>query len=148
MWTKHSPDDFNDPELLEQLRHFIPEIRTDFDQGTRDIELFIERASLKDAVLPPSPEDVPPLPTEEEQDAAEDSPVVFSPSFMDNEPVEIARQITIKQSTLFRKIRPEELLNLAWSKTRDKSNVKMMIQLSNKVGCGWTISDLLTHCFI
>ncbi|KZL81252.1 hypothetical protein CI238_11674 [Colletotrichum incanum] len=55
-----------------------------------------------------------------------------NPTILDFEPLEIARQLTIKQMTIFCSIMPEELLASQWMKKRgvDAPNVKAMTALS------------------
>ncbi|GKT66117.1 ras guanine-nucleotide exchange factor [Colletotrichum tofieldiae] len=55
-----------------------------------------------------------------------------NPTILDFEPLEIARQLTIKQMTIFCSIMPEELLASQWMKKRgvDAPNVKAMSALS------------------
>lgn len=54
------------------------------------------------------------------------------PSILDFEPVEIARQLTIKQMNIFCSIQPDELLSSQWMKNGgvDAPNVKAMSSLS------------------
>ena len=58
-----------------------------------------------------------------------------SPQILDFNAEELARQLTIKQSKLFRSIKPEELVGKEWSKTSNSSavNVKAMIALSTNI---------------
>ncbi|KAI5456313.1 ras guanine nucleotide exchange factor domain-containing protein [Mariannaea sp. PMI_226] len=57
---------------------------------------------------------------------------VSNPTILDFEPVEIARQLTIKQMNIFSAILPEELLGSQWMKKGgvDAPNVKAMSSLS------------------
>ncbi|KAI1102031.1 ras GEF [Jackrogersella minutella] len=55
-----------------------------------------------------------------------------SPSFLDFEPLEVARQLTLKQMSIFCSILPEELLGSQWMKKHGESspNVKAMSSFS------------------
>ncbi|SRR6266498_2664256 len=62
--------------------------------------------------------------------------------FLDIDPLEIARQLTIIESKLYNKIQPVECLNKAWGKVEGDgdgdgdvvaANIKAMISNSNKV---------------
>lgn len=55
-----------------------------------------------------------------------------SPAILDFEPIELARQLTIKQMAIFSAIQPEELLASQWMKRAgvDAPNVKAMTSLS------------------
>ncbi|KAI9335285.1 ras guanine nucleotide exchange factor domain-containing protein [Obelidium mucronatum] len=66
--------------------------------------------------------------------------------FIDIDPLEIARQLTIMESSVYNKIQPIECLKKAWSeKTNNQSpNVKNMILLSNQIA-GWVIKSILAE---
>ncbi|KAI1357299.1 ras guanine nucleotide exchange factor domain-containing protein [Xylaria arbuscula] len=55
------------------------------------------------------------------------------PSILDFDPLELARQITLKQMSIFSSIKPDELLGSQWMKNGgvDSPNVKAMSGLSN-----------------
>jgi son of sevenless-like protein len=64
--------------------------------------------------------------------------------FLDIDPTEFARQLTIMDSGLYNKITPVECLNKAWSK-KDNScavNIKAMIEISNHL-THWVIESIL-----
>jgi hypothetical protein len=64
--------------------------------------------------------------------------------FLDIDPLEIARQLTIMESKTYSLIQPIECLNKAWS-DKDNSpavNVKAMIEFSNKT-TGWVATAIL-----
>ena len=54
--------------------------------------------------------------------------------FLDIDPLEIARQLTILESKLYNKIQPVECLGKAWGQNDSEAvNIKAMITNSNKV---------------
>ncbi|ORY03599.1 ras GEF [Basidiobolus meristosporus CBS 931.73] len=62
------------------------------------------------------------------------------------DPIEIARQFTIMDSTMYNKIRPVECLSKAWSQ-KDASiavNIKAMIEVSNQV-TNWVAETILSE---
>jgi len=64
--------------------------------------------------------------------------------FIELDPTEIARQLTLMCSKLYNQIQPVECLNKAWSK-KDNSpavNIKMMIEMSNQV-TSWVALTIL-----
>ncbi|ORX99639.1 ras GEF [Basidiobolus meristosporus CBS 931.73] len=64
--------------------------------------------------------------------------------FLEIDPMEIARQFTILDSTMYNRIRPVECLNKAWSQ-KDASiaiNIKAMIEVSNQV-TNWVTETVL-----
>jgi uncharacterized protein YeeX (DUF496 family) len=66
------------------------------------------------------------------------------PSILDFEPVEIARQLTIKQMNIFCSIQPDELISSQWMKNSgvDAPNVKAMSSLSTD------LSNLVAYSII
>ncbi|CAG8458526.1 111_t:CDS:2 [Ambispora gerdemannii] len=72
--------------------------------------------------------------------------------FLDLDPLEIARQLTIIESKLYNKIRPVECLNKAWSKESKEEgdegeiaeNIKAMIVNSNQI-TGWVAESILNQ---
>ncbi|CAI2171814.1 16221_t:CDS:2, partial [Funneliformis geosporum] len=64
--------------------------------------------------------------------------------FLDLDPLEIARQLTLIESKLYNKIRPIECLNKAWSKGEGDiaENINSMIESSNKI-TGWVTESVL-----
>ncbi|KAJ6248620.1 ras guanine nucleotide exchange factor i-related [Anaeramoeba flamelloides] len=74
---------------------------------------------------------------------------IFSPdlSLFDIDEEEIARQLTLLEFNIYQKIRPPELLNLAWSKTKLKyraPNVIALIHRFNEVSA-WVVTTILKH---
>lgn len=55
--------------------------------------------------------------------------------FMDIEPLELARQLTIMDGRLFQRITPQECLGKAWPKEfgNEAANISAMIDMSNAV---------------
>ncbi|CAG8444390.1 17445_t:CDS:10 [Acaulospora morrowiae] len=69
--------------------------------------------------------------------------------FLELDPLEIARQLTIIESTLYNKIQPVECLNKAWSKEENvggeiAENIKAMIVNSNQI-TGWVAESILNQ---
>jgi len=64
--------------------------------------------------------------------------------FLDIDPLEIARQLTIMESKFYSQIQPIECLNKAWSEKENSPavNVKAMIEFSNKT-TGWVATAIL-----
>jgi hypothetical protein len=64
--------------------------------------------------------------------------------FLDIDPLEIARQLTIMESKTYTQIQPIECLNKAWSERENSPavNVKAMIEFSNKT-TGWVATAIL-----
>jgi hypothetical protein len=66
--------------------------------------------------------------------------------WMDVDPVELARQLTLIEYSLYRAIKPQECLGQAWNKktTRDDKakNIMMMIQRFNQVS-HWVTSEIV-----
>ncbi|KAJ1553866.1 hypothetical protein HK405_006677, partial [Cladochytrium tenue] len=66
--------------------------------------------------------------------------------FLDLDPLEIARQLTIIESKVFNRIQPVEFLRKAWSDKESEVavNVKTMIAMSNQVS-GWVAQSILSE---
>ncbi|KAJ3248474.1 hypothetical protein HDU77_008106 [Chytriomyces hyalinus] len=66
--------------------------------------------------------------------------------FLDLDPLEIARQLTLMESSVFNRIQPVECLKKAWSEKESNlsPNVKAMIQHSNQIA-GWVIHIILSE---
>ena len=67
-------------------------------------------------------------------------------SFIDFNPLEVARQLTIIESNIFRNIAPNECIGLAWSKKDAKErspNILQMINRFNKVS-DWVVTAIVT----
>lgn len=64
--------------------------------------------------------------------------------FLDIDPLEIARQLTIMESKTYTQIQPIECLNKAWSEKENSPavNVKAMIEFSNRT-TGWVATAIL-----
>ena len=130
MWIKHNFEDFErDPELLEVLLAFLPVIKEDFHKGAVDFEKLLfkkKRGDVNTIVLhhrcPPPP---PILPRN-----------LNSFCLPDLDPMEIARQLTIIQSSMFFSIKPSECMNQSWNRKQyhhRSPHIRGMIQLSNHV---------------
>ena len=66
--------------------------------------------------------------------------------FIEIDPIEIARQLTLMCSKLYNQIQPVECLNKAWSNNNSENNpavnIKMMIEMSNQV-TSWVALTIL-----
>ncbi|KAJ3074104.1 hypothetical protein HDU98_012132 [Podochytrium sp. JEL0797] len=63
------------------------------------------------------------------------------------DPIEVARQLTMMEKSVFDKIQPAELFGRAWSKSNGlelSPNVRAMSVLSNRIA-GWVIQTILTE---
>ena len=130
LWVKNNYADFAANEsLLNMLRDFLPKMKADFHRGTEDFEALLNRKAKGDEntylsqsnALPPSPI----LPKN-----------LLDFCFLDLDPVELARQITLLQWTTFRSIKPNECLNQSWNKKelhQYSPHIREMIQFCNFV---------------
>ncbi|KAJ1548449.1 hypothetical protein HK405_003157 [Cladochytrium tenue] len=66
--------------------------------------------------------------------------------FLDLDPLEIARQLTIIESKMFNRIQPVEFLRKAWSDKESEVavNINTMIAMSNQVS-GWVTQSILSE---
>ena len=62
--------------------------------------------------------------------------------FLDIDPLEIARQLTIMESRDFNKMKPGEFLKKAWSDKNVASNVHTMVTMSNLI-TNWVAESIL-----
>ena len=72
-------------------------------------------------------------------------PIKPNPTLLDCHPLEIARQLTLIEADLYRKIVPRECMGLQWSKKDGKQkagNVLGMIDYFNKVS-SWVVSEIV-----
>ncbi|KAG8920871.1 hypothetical protein FRC01_000548, partial [Tulasnella sp. 417] len=63
--------------------------------------------------------------------------------FMDVDPLEMARQLTIMESRMFMKIRPMECLSRAKEGQGDDDNIRKIINMSNKIA-SWVAEQVLS----
>ncbi|KAG9040494.1 hypothetical protein FS837_000552 [Tulasnella sp. UAMH 9824] len=63
--------------------------------------------------------------------------------FMDVDPLEMARQLTIMESRMFMKIRPMECLSRAKEGQGDNDNIRKIINVSNKIA-SWVAEQVLS----
>ncbi|KAL1924796.1 uncharacterized protein VTP21DRAFT_4450 [Calcarisporiella thermophila] len=67
--------------------------------------------------------------------------------FLELDPLELARQLTLMDSKLYNKIKPTECLNKAWSMLENEEvaeNIKSLIGQSNQMTC-WVAESILTQ---
>ena len=67
-------------------------------------------------------------------------------SILDIHPLEIARQLTIIESNLYRNIRPQECLGLAWSKKNAQEKAPNILKMINRfnIVSNWVCSEIIT----
>mmetsp|Transcript_34688 Transcript_34688/g.87212 ORF Transcript_34688/g.87212 Transcript_34688/m.87212 type:complete len:1018 (-) Transcript_34688:186-3239(-) len=71
------------------------------------------------------------------------TPKVDSPSFLDVNPTEFARQLTLLEHDAYRAINPWEFLKQRWAKKKDQApNILYMIQFSNQVS-NWLVGEVV-----
>ncbi|KAG5513777.1 hypothetical protein PMAC_000815 [Pneumocystis sp. 'macacae'] len=159
-WHKNS-----DEEALSIIKDFIYQLRKYLPQVSSRFEELVNRVSSK-AILNTSTNtskkmlnlssksmysdiSIPPvvisknLRTQLRTASFEDNPDTFS--IIDFDPLEIARQLTLKESRLFCSILPEELVKLGTSKkTNASTTVKAMAALSTDI-TGWVAESILSQ---
>ncbi|KAJ3120509.1 hypothetical protein HK100_012757 [Physocladia obscura] len=66
--------------------------------------------------------------------------------FLELNPLETARQLTLMESIMYNKIQPVECLKKAWSakENNQSPNIKGMIRMSNQIAA-WTVTTILTE---
>jgi hypothetical protein len=73
---------------------------------------------------------------------------IFSPKLevFDIDPIELARQFTIREYELYKLIEPAELLNLAWSKDKLKHRAPHVIEITNRFNSisNWSSCQIVT----
>jgi len=137
-WVSNHWYDFEqDAELIKQFSEFVEDtVKPVSPVGNNLANIVarnIERANTPKQAMFTNPPPKPIVPTK------------ANPGLLDLHPVELARQLTLNEIEIFRKIRPNECLGLAWSKKDGDTkapNVKMMIERFNMVS-GWVASEVL-----
>lgn len=140
--------DHFDAELLRRIADFASNTMRDPVQSPQIIKVVEERVSLPlihgrrralTLCLPPQLSGV--APRQVGNLAPGPLPPSFVPrnfrklKFMDIDPLELARQLTIMDGRLFAKITPQECLGKAWPKEygSEAANISAMIDMSNAV---------------
>eukprot|EP01137_Pigoraptor_chileana_P018610 Opistho-2@78357 len=143
LWINTNWDDFKIPALLEKLKEIIGEMQESLSSGAGTLNKLIE-AKTRDANAQKQKKFVfdskapqPILPPENMR-----SPERVS--FLDIDPLEIARQLTLIEFGLFASIQPKECLDLAWTKSNRElaPGILGMIERSNKVS-NWVATEVL-----
>ncbi|ORY87394.1 hypothetical protein BCR35DRAFT_330390 [Leucosporidium creatinivorum] len=137
-WVREYMDhDQLDPELLRRIADFASNTMRDPVQSPQIIKVVEERLS---GVAPRQVGNLAPGPL----------PPSFVPrnfrklKFMDIDPLELARQLTIMDGRLFARITPQECLGKAWPKQygSEAPNISAMIDMSNAV-TRWVTETIL-----
>lgn len=137
-WVSNHWYDFEqDEELIKQFSEFVEEtVKPVSPVGNNLANIVarnIERANTPKQAMFTNPPPKPIVPTK------------TNPGLLDLHPQELARQLTLNEIEIFRKIRPNECLGLAWSKKDGDAkapNVKKMIERFNLVS-GWVASEVV-----
>ncbi|KAI9291600.1 ras GEF [Neoconidiobolus thromboides FSU 785] len=136
-WVENYFQESEDMEALEELKQYVSTIMKDIlPQQAIQLLKHIEKrldpktAEFKKMVKKSLEEPIPILPKNYD-------------SFLDMEPLEIARQLTLIDSQLFNLIKPNECLNKAWSRNDGTApNVKKMIKMSTQIS-NWVALTIL-----
>lgn len=138
-WVQSHWYDFEqDEELIKQFLEFVEETVKPVSPVGNSLANIVAR-NIERANTPPKQAmftNPPPKPI---------IPTKTNPGLLDLHPQELARQLTLNEIAIFRKIRPNECLGLAWSKKDGDvkaPNVKNMIERFNLVS-GWVASEIV-----
>ncbi|KAJ3195387.1 hypothetical protein HK101_000354 [Irineochytrium annulatum] len=142
-WVEnYCSEDSEDREVLAQVKRFAATTMQDAGSFANQLVKLCERREQNEGpirvMIQSAGRDVPPpkLPSN-----------LRRIRFLDLDPLEVARQLTILESKEYNKIQPAEFLLKAWS---DKDaphsavNVKSMINMSNQVS-GWVAQSILSE---
>eukprot|EP00339_Tiarina_fusa_P025431 CAMPEP_0117002376 /NCGR_PEP_ID=MMETSP0472-20121206/4073_1 /TAXON_ID=693140 ORGANISM="Tiarina fusus, Strain LIS" /NCGR_SAMPLE_ID=MMETSP0472 /ASSEMBLY_ACC=CAM_ASM_000603 /LENGTH=1327 /DNA_ID=CAMNT_0004702717 /DNA_START=12 /DNA_END=3995 /DNA_ORIENTATION=- len=136
--TKYFDDFQNNQELLAKLSDFCSNTIKPVCPPGATLESIIQRQvngeyekSKEIQFTEPPPEPI--------------LPKVPRPSFLDIHPMEIARQLTIIESQLYRAILPQECLGLAWSKKNAQERSPNILKMINRfnIVSNWVCSEIL-----
>ena len=136
--TKYYYDFENNPELEKKLLSFCSDIiKPVCTPGVR-LENIVQRQmnGEYEVELNINSRQVPPKPI---------IPTQLNPTFFDIHPQELARQLTIIETQLFRAIRPQECIGLAWSKKNAKEKAPNILKMINRfnIVSNWAVSEIL-----
>ena len=127
-WVKTNFQDFEQNEdLLELLGSFLPRMKQEFRNGTEDFEALLSKMKSKEVVIQTTMPKIK-CPTSILPKSLENF------LFIDLDPIEIARQISLIDMRMFSCIKPNECLDQNWTdkKTQHKSeNIMKMIHHLN-----------------
>ncbi|KAF9049553.1 ras GEF [Hymenopellis radicata] len=128
--------DKEDMHILERIRHFVLSDEVSHFAAAKQLLLHIDRAKGGDRtrIVPVNLSQAPP-------------PIVPKSNkklkLLDIEPLEMARQLTIMESTLFQRIKPIECLQRAREqKTEATDNITVCIHASNRIA-DWVADSVL-----
>ncbi|KTW32685.1 uncharacterized protein T551_00170 [Pneumocystis jirovecii RU7] len=160
-WHKSSDEEALNiiKDFAYQLRKYLPQVSTRFEElvnkissktisntcstnTSKKIYNLSNKSVYSDIFIPPVIISKN-LRTQLRTASFEDNPDSFN--IMDFDPLEIARQLTLKESKLFCSILPEELVRLGTSqKTNTSTTVKAMAALSTDI-TGWVAESILSQ---
>ena len=149
-WVNQYTHDFvDDPQFSEDFSQFLDKLGTfeGMNLGTKTLKMQLKKKSK--SIKEEGKEEEGGKGSRETHRSG--PPKSFEPSFKGSganlfgiNPVEMARQLTIYESTLYRKIKPWEFLNQAWAKKGGVGapNVLEMIHWSTKVS-GFVATEIM-----
>ena len=139
-WVReHMEHDEVDPEVLHRIAEFAQRTMRDPVQSPQILKAVEERLRTNPAAARAASNVAP---------GAVPSSIVPRSlrklKFMDIDPLELARQLTLRDSRLFGRITPQECLAKAWPKQfgSDAANISAMIDMSNAV-TRWVTETIL-----
>jgi son of sevenless-like protein len=131
-------DDAEDKEVLQLMKNFaVVTMSQDGSPLATQLQKLAERREISSGqikkITPTHSQNYPPpiLPRS-----------LRHVKFLDLDPLEVARQLTIIEYKEFNKIQPHEFLQKAWSEK--ENNIKTMITMSNQVS-GWVAQSILSE---
>eukprot|EP00842_Homolaphlyctis_polyrhiza_P006669 jgi/Hompol1/7002/HPOL_005160-RA len=145
-WVEHyMGDEPDDNKALELIRNFAEKTMSQYMAAASAQLLRVVDRRIENGSSSTSSGRLATIPSTREMPPAILPKNIKKFKFTDLDPLEIARQLTIKESELFSAIQPAEFLDKSWSK-KDKPNVavnvKKLALLSNQVA-GWTAATIL-----
>ncbi|CAG8483932.1 5238_t:CDS:2 [Funneliformis caledonium] len=135
-WLEYYYMDDEDAPCLERLREFAS---TTMNDHMSFASINLMKLADKRAKMIITNSDRPPAPILPKN--------IKKLKFLDLDPLEIARQLTLIESKLYNKIKPVECLDKAWSKEEGDNiavNIKAMIVNSNQI-TGWVAESVLNQ---
>ncbi|KAJ3445212.1 guanine nucleotide exchange factor [Anaeramoeba flamelloides] len=145
-WVRFHFYDFKfDPTLIEQFKHFIENVMLPQEEMSKPgkmlkaiftkmekQDLTISRNSLHTGLEMPKPI----VPKD-----------LNNFTFMELDRIEFARQITLIEFNLFRKIKPKECLKQGWTKKDKQKRAPNIVNLTNYFNnmSGWIANEIISH---
>ena len=143
-WLEHHFDETKDDHVLERVKEFADsDIPMTIVGPVRYLKKIVERRESKGGLEPKriiTAQNFPPQPILPKSSK--------KMKLLDIDPLEMARQLTIIESNNFNRIKPDECLNKNWSgpehlKARNATNIRTMIQMSNRLAA-WVTHSVLS----